>query len=223
MPEEGEMNRGVSRHLGPLCQAVIVLIIPFVAHASPPRAAAAEGIPATVVTIKGESIEGRFLGATGAELTIDVGSRIMTLTLRDVSYVSFVGRPVSAEAVTYATKASPSSQLRMEGSVHETGGRLSEALRKYEEAAKLDPSDPATIKALGRVRQKIQAQEAATKAARYKKLAVELKETRRYAEAAACYDEAVRLDPYDQAFRESLAALRHYWEPTTCPVGAAER
>jgi tetratricopeptide (TPR) repeat protein len=180
----------------------------------------ADGIPVTVVTLKGESIKGTFLGASGAEVQIETSSRLLTLQLRDVSYISFVGRPTSAETVSYALPATPSSQLRTEGFTHESAGRLDEALRKYEEAAKLDPNDPLTIRALDRVRRRISAQEAARKSAAHKKLAVELRDAGRYGEAAACYDEALRLDPNDKKFREQLAPMRHYWQPTTCPISA---
>src|SRR4030095_8521503 len=111
-------------------------------------------------------------------------------------------------------------QLRTEGFTSETAGRLDEALRKYEETAKLDPNDPLTIKALDRVRRRIAAEEAARRAAAFKQLAVELKDAGRYGEAAACYDEALRLDPNDQKFRERLASMKHYWQPTTCPTSA---
>jgi len=118
---------------------------------------ASAGFPATVVTLKGEFVEGRFISASDTELTIDTPGRRLTLSLRDVSYVSFAGRPPSAEAVSYVKPESRSAQLRMEGSVSETAGRLDEALGKYEEAAKLDPADPKTVVALQRVRRRMSA------------------------------------------------------------------
>jgi len=186
--------------------------------ASPAELSAAAGIPATVVTLKGESVEGRFIGASDTELTIDTPGRRLTLSLRDVSYVSFAGRPPSAEAVSYTKPESRSAQLRMEGSVSETAGRLDEALGKYKEAAKLDPADPKTIAVLQRVRRRMSALDGAKRAAPYKKLAVELKGRSRYPEAAACYDEAMRLDPLDENFKISLAPIRDNWLPSTCPV-----
>jgi hypothetical protein len=91
------------------------VLVALVASGMAVAPCAADGIPATVVTLKGDSIEGKFLGATETDLTIETSSRLVTLQLRDVSYISFVGRPPSAETVSYAIPATPSSELRAQG------------------------------------------------------------------------------------------------------------
>jgi Flp pilus assembly protein TadD len=197
------------------------LLTPHASSAS--TAAQREGVPATVMTLKGESISGRFLGATGAELTLETEDAVVAFPLRDVSYISFAGRPPLAGAVSYSRPTSPVAQLRLEGMNHERAGRLEEALRKYEEALKAEPSDPRAMQHVERVQYALRVRDAGTKAAPYKKLALALEQANRHREATACYDEAIRLDPYDTDFKKSLAALRYYWEPTTCPIGAGER
>lgn len=119
---------------------------------------------------------------------------------------------------TYAKPETPASTLRAAGMADEQAGRLEQALGHYLEAAKADIHDELNTRALDRVRQKIAAQAAATNAAPFKKMALALNEAGRYAEAAACYDEATRLDPGDGKFKEQLAPTRHYWNPSECPV-----
>jgi hypothetical protein len=80
-----------------------------------------EAVSAVVMTVRGETIEGRFIGATGTELTIETPSRRVALRLAEVSYVSFGGRP---GAVSHALPNTPSSDLRVQGAVLESAGRL---------------------------------------------------------------------------------------------------
>jgi hypothetical protein len=81
------------------------LLTPHASSAS--TAAQREGVPATVMTLKGESISGRFLGATGAELTLETEDAVVAFPLRDVSYISFAGRPPLAGAVSFTRPTSP--------------------------------------------------------------------------------------------------------------------
>jgi tetratricopeptide (TPR) repeat protein len=174
-----------------------------------------EAVSAVVMTVRGETIEGRFIGATGTELTIETPSRRVALRLAEVSYVSFGGRP---GAVSHALPNTPSSDLRVQGAVLESAGRLEDARLKYEESAKLDPGDVLTLRALTGVNRRIEARDSVVRAAPYKALTPKLRDAGRYGEAVACYLEAVRLDPRDEKFKEAFKALAHYWKPSSCPT-----
>ena len=182
------------------------------AVSAPPRQ------PVTVMTNTGEEIQGLFLGATESEVTVETQGRKVTLPLRDVSYLAFAGRPPSGAPVSYSGPSTPAAQLRLEGAGLESEGRLTEALARYEEAARLDPSDALTQRALERTRQKIRVREGRERAADFKRLTVALKDARRYPEAAACFDEAMRLDPTDEKFYRDNRAIRESWAPSSCPA-----
>ena len=174
----------------------------------------------TVMTTVGEEVKGLFLGATESEVTVESQGRKITLPLRDVTYLAFAASPPSGAAIAYPSPMTPASQLRAECLALENEGRLSEALARCKEAERLDPSDPLTVKALARTRQKIRSREGREKAAPYKRLVTVLKDARRYAESAACFDEAIRLDPNDEKFYSENRAIRETWTPSSCPVDA---
>jgi len=177
-------------------------------------------LPVTVVTTAGESVEGRFVGASSLEVTVATSNGDEVIPLAEVSYISFVGRP--ADVMSFAKPATKAADLRMQGKRLEASKRYEEALARYEEAERLDPDDPLTMRALKQIHLKIRIRNGRAQAAPFKTLVPKLRDARRYREAAACYEAAIRLDPYDEKFRDEWKALRHYWEPSECPVNATE-
>jgi tetratricopeptide (TPR) repeat protein len=202
--------------------AVLVATLGTVLLAALPARAAERGrdngLPVTIVTLKGETFAGAFLEASASEVTLRIGDRTVLLPLTDVSYISFSGDAPRVGSVTLAPPSTPVSSRRMVAFELERSGRLDEALREYVTALELDPSDRRTKTAVERVRQKIKLREGRNKALEYKRLTGSLKEAGRYREAAACYDEALRLDPADEKFREKHKHMRQAWQPSACPT-----
>lgn len=208
MPERVRLTRALSRAA---CLSIAIGL-----SALSPFGEAGEGRSAVVLTRQGEYIEGRLNGATADEVTIQAADRLVVLKLRDVAYISFQGRLDKPGEVPPTTLETPASRLRMDADAHERAGRLDDASRIYDQALKVDPDDPRTIKSRDRVRKAIGVREALP----YKRQVSALRDAGRFAEAAACYDEALRLDPTDLDFRQEFHGVRHYWQPTTCPIQA---
>jgi hypothetical protein len=102
--------------------------------------------PATVVTKKGETIEGSFKGGTESDITIMIGGQTVKLPLLDVKYISFAGRLGATE--TTAKKAPEASQDDAFAAFEELQASLEIGVLRPQYAEKLQQTLPRVLRFL---------------------------------------------------------------------------